>query len=134
MADVMGEEEETNEVRSQAAGLFNGILKSLATDPEGRVARWLFEQQVGLTERELPPDADELRIRCLVSWRLIVLLAKFASDTVREAKEQGATLSQDPSTFDSPYDLFMEIEGIDAPLDATEGEPEDPPSSLSDVP
>ncbi|MGH9089984.1 MAG: hypothetical protein ACRDZR_01170 [Acidimicrobiales bacterium] len=100
------------ELHNQALGMGNAMIKSVTTDPKGRVAIYLYNQLAELIERDLPEDADELRDHVIVALRLIALFTRFTRDIVRMAAEGGVTI---PVDFASPYDALFAIEEIGEP-------------------
>lgn len=101
---------ELEELHLQALGMGNAMIKSVTTDPDARVANYLFDQLAGLIERDLPEDADELRDHVIVALRLIALFTRLTRDVVQQAREGGVEIDTD---FASPYDSLIAVVGLD---------------------
>lgn len=100
-----------DELHAQAHGIANAMVKSLATDPEGRVARYLYDQLGGFVEAELPPEAPVLRDQVTITFRLLALLARYVRDVIHTAEEHGVPISV--RHIESPYDTWFAVDELD---------------------
>jgi hypothetical protein len=102
-----------DELHAQANGIANAMVKSLATDPEGRVARYLYDQLGELVHAELPPDSPVLHDQITITFRLLALLARYIRDVIHTAGEHGVPIST--SHIQSPYDTWFALDDLDKP-------------------
>lgn len=100
-----------DELHAQAHGIANAMVKSLATDPEGRVARYLYDQLGAVVDAQLPPESPALRDQITITFRLLALLARYVRDVIHTAEEHGVPIST--HHIESPYDAWFALDDLD---------------------
>ena len=97
---------------ADALALSNAIVRSMVTDPEGRVAKELIESIVKDMTRELPDDVDEiiqeLGQRSIRPAIIVGMLAQMVAEVIRGAEEAGIDVNLD--ALSSPYDVLATLE------------------------